>query len=154
MVAPSRVTRRTFVLGDSPRTPGGRLRSRRASRGRSERSVGKILLLGRLRELALYRSEFLQGKGYEVIAPTSRSETLDVIRRGAYDCAVLSYTLPNEVVLEYAQMLREHCPACPLIVITDKNLGDRSIKPDAIVVADEGPDALLSAIRQVLKLSS
>lgn len=77
-----------------------------------------------------------------------------MIRRGAYDCAILSYTLPNEVVLEYAQMLREHCPACPLIVITDKNLGDRSIKPDAIVVADEGPDALLSAIRQVLKLSS
>lgn len=145
----TRTVRRSFAFGGFPRTPRRRLRPR-DERDPFGRKVGKILLLGRIRELALYRAEFLQGKGYEVIAPRSRDEAVAAIRRTAYDVAVLSYTLPNELVLEYAQLLREYCPLCPLIVISDKDLRDRSVAPDAVVIADEGPDALLRAIRQVV----
>ena len=145
-----RDARRSFLSADLPRTPR---RPRRAHPRASEHrpaAAGKILLLGRIRELALYRSEYLEGKGYEVLAPSNRNEALEAIRHGGFEVVILTYTLPNDVVLEYAQMVREYCPSCPLIVITSENLGDRSVAPDAIVIADDGPDALLRALRRVM----
>jgi CheY-like chemotaxis protein len=146
----TRESRRPFALGDGPRTPHRNARSRKRERDTTARGAGKILLLGSIRELALYRTEYLQGKGYEVIAPSSRAEALETIRRGGFEAAILTYTLPNELVLEYAQLLREYCPPCPLVVITDRDLGDRNVAPDAIVIADHGPDALLRALRRLL----
>ena len=143
-------TRDSFGFANLPRTPRGAGRLRSSSRKHKRRGAGKILLLGRIRELALYRVEYLEGKGYQVLAPSNKSEALDAIRHGSFDVAVLSYTLPNDIVLEYAQLVHEHCPSCPLIVITNKDLGDRSIQPDAIVIADDGPDALLRALRDVV----
>lgn len=130
--------------------PRRRLRPSSAANDENARNAGKILLLGRLRELALYRTEYLRGKGYDVIAPSTRGEAVEAIRRAGYDVAVVTYTLPNELVLEYAQLLREYCPSCPLIVIADRDLGDRNVAPDAIVIADHGPDALLRAVQRVL----
>jgi ActR/RegA family two-component response regulator len=99
----------------------------------------------RIRELALYRSEYLSAKGYDVIAPSSREQALEVIRRGSFQLAVLTYTLSSDSVLEYADLLRQHCPACPLIVIANTNRTDRAVDPDEVVLADEGPEALLAA---------
>ena len=146
-----RDTRRSFALGDVPSTPRRPRRPHSRTREDHPAAAGKILLLGRIRELALYRSEYLEGKGYEVLAPANRSEALETFRHGSFDVVILTYTLPNDLVLEYAQMAREYCPSCPLIVITNADLGDRNVAPDAIVIADHGPDALLRALRTLMK---
>lgn len=106
-------------------------------------------MFGRIRELALYRAEVLRDRGFEVATPESREEAIAAIRRGAFDIAILTYTLSNETVQELAELLREHCPNCPLIAISSNTQMDREIRPDLMVNADDGPAALLGALRRV-----
>ena len=113
----------------------------------------RVLVIGRLRELALYRVEFLRQAGYIAAAPTDADEALSIMRRGHFDAIVLSYTLANEVVQRFADTAREYCPDCPIIAITETYMVDRRIAPDAIALADGGPSALLSALGRVLQAS-
>ncbi len=106
-------------------------------------------MFGRIRELALYRAEVLRDRGFEVITPDSREEAVAAIRKGNFDVAILTYTLPNDIVQELAQLVREHCSGCPLIAISNNTRMDREIGPDVMVNADDGPAALISALRRV-----
>jgi DNA-binding response OmpR family regulator len=108
-------------------------------------------MIGRLRELALYRAEFLGQAGYKTLVPADESDAFTIMRRGNFDAIVLSYTLPDEVVQRFAEAAREFCPDCPVIAITDTNTVDRRIAPDAVAIANEGPAALLSALGRVLQ---
>jgi DNA-binding response OmpR family regulator len=108
-------------------------------------------MFGRIRELALYRAAVLRGHGFEVVIPKSREEARAAIRKGGYDIAVLTYTLSNETVQELAEMIREYCPDCPLVAITSENRIDREIGPDEMVNADDGPTALIAALRRVTR---
>lgn len=112
----------------------------------------RILLLGRIRELALYRAEFLRTHGYRVATPETREEALRAIRTGNFDVAVLTYTLPSTQVEEFAQLIREYCERCRIIAISDARRLDRAIDPDAIVIADDGPAALIAAVRKVTEI--
>ncbi len=112
----------------------------------------KILLFGKNRELALYRAEVLQYSGFRVVTPAARHEAVEAVRRGDFDAAILSYTLSADTVEEIAELVRQHCPSCPLITISQEGTRDRRIDPDAIVVAEDGPRALLAALRRVLHL--
>lgn len=111
----------------------------------------RILMFGRIRELALYRAAVLRDRGFEVATPETREEAMAAIRKGGFDIAVLTYTLSNEMVKEFAEMIREYCPDCPLIAISNTGHIDREIGPDAMVNADEGPEALLAALRRVAR---
>ena len=64
--------------------------------------------------------------------------------------AVLTYTLPDEIVQELAELLRQVCPDCPLITISQTGHHDRRIHPEEVVLADDGPNALLEALRRSL----
>ncbi len=82
---------------------GGPPKSRDDGEGkRAGAGYGRVLMVGELRELALYRAEFLRSKGYTVAicAPPTSEEVAGTLRRGVYGAVVLSYTLPSEVVLE------------------------------------------------------
>ncbi len=131
-----------------PRGPNGG----EASKPARERSGthGRVLLFGRHRELALYRAAVLQHSGFRVLTPRTRQEALDAVRAGDFDAAILSYTLSADTVEELAEMLRQHCPTCPLITIAQERTVDRRIAPDAIVLADDGPQALLATLHHVL----
>lgn len=120
---------------------------------RAGRGAGgnRVLLFGRLRELALYRAEVLSSRGFSVVTPRNKEEAKEAIWRGDFDVVVLTYTLSSETVEELADLLREHCPNCPLIAISDSAKVDRRIHPDETVRADDGPPALLAAIRKVLR---
>ena len=119
-------------------------------RFRFRRTKGnRVLMFGNNRELALYRAIVLSEHGYAVAIPNNREEAATAIRKGNFDIAVLTYTLPNETVQELAQLVRDHCPECPLIIIAKTPRMDREIGPDEIVDGDEGPTALLSALRRV-----
>ena len=114
-------------------------------------SRNRVLIFGKLRELALYRAEVLQAHGFSVAIPENKSEAVTAIRRGSYDVVVLSYTLSSDTVEEITELVRQHCPDCRLITISDTKLPDPKIRPDANVLADEGPKALLEALRDMLR---
>ena len=139
-----------FCGGDGEDLP---VRRRRAGDNPDERKAAgtRVLLLGRIRELALYRAEVLRAHGYRVITPATKEDALRTIRSGNFDVAVLTYTLPNELVEEFAQLIREYCPYCPLLAITDSNRIDRRISPNETVIADEGPAALIAALHRVTR---
>ena len=109
----------------------------------------RVLLFGRFRELALYRAEVLRSQGFAVTTPFSREDSIAAVRRGHFDVAVLTYTLSSETVQELAELIREYCPECPIIAISNSDKEDREIDPDEIVIADDGPPALLAALRRV-----
>jgi CheY-like chemotaxis protein len=133
-------------------SPSGRERSSSSRKQLNWSTPGKrILLLGRLQELALYRAEVLRDRGFDVRTSTDREEGLKLIRRGDFDAVVLSYTLSNDTVEELAEEIREHCPTCPLVVIAQTSRTDRKIAPDAVALADDGPKALIAALRRVLR---
>jgi hypothetical protein len=113
-------------------------------------SYGRVLLFGKHRELALYRAEVLRHSGFRVVIPRTRQEAIDAVRHGDFDAAILSYTLSADTVEELAELVRQHCPTCPLITISQERTRDPRIDPDVIVLAEDGPPALLTALRQVL----
>jgi CheY-like chemotaxis protein len=124
------------------------------SSGKSDAIAGanrnRVLMLGRVRELALYRAEVLRNKGFQVEISLNDEHALELIRNANYDAVVVSYTLPDNVVRQLADEMRESCPQCPVVAIANTRVPDRTIRPDRIVLADEGPVALIRALRQVL----
>jgi len=126
------------------------------NKGNSERANktterNRVLMLGSIRQLALYRAEVLQQHGFHVHIAINRDQGLDLIHAGNYDVVVLSYTLPDSVVREFADEMRDSCPECPVIAISNAHRPDPIIRPDQMILADEGPAALLSALRHVLR---
>jgi CheY-like chemotaxis protein len=117
----------------------------------SQQLGNRVLLFSGIWEVALYRAEVLRGNGFQVVTPRHKEEAIQAIKHGDLDVAVLTYTLPNETVHELAQLLRESCPGCPLITISDSGRVDNKIDPDATVVAEEGPAGLIEALRRFTK---
>ena len=135
------------------RSKGSNRTNRTAANKRSPKKngkYGKVLLFGQHRELALYRAEVLRHSGFSVIAPATRHESLEVIRRGDIDAVILSYTLSADMVEELTEMVRQYCSSCALITIAQGRTHDRRISPDAVVLAEDGPQALISTLRHVL----
>jgi len=126
------------------------LRKSSAEKGTGADTV-RVLIFGRIRELALYRAEVLRTRGFSVIVPTTREQAREAIDQGEFDVAVLTYTLSNETVEELSELLRQKCPTCPLITITESHKIDGKIRPDRIVLADEGPESLIKALKAVMK---
>ncbi len=127
-----------------PRTEPGVSGSRRGAGGRdkpkSKKSdVATLLLFGRVRELALYRAEVLRHHGYEVIIPHTKAEAISVILAGGFDAAILTYTLSTETVEELADLIRQNCPNCPVICVSQSKTTDARIRPDEIVLAEQAP---------------
>ena len=132
--------------------PSRRERSSSSRKQLNQSTPGKrILLLGRLQELALYRAEVLRDRGFDVRTSTDCEEGLKLIRRSDFDAVILSYTLSSDTVEELAEEIREHCPTCPLVVIAQTPRTDRKIAPDAVALADDAPKALIDALRRVLR---
>lgn len=115
----------------------------------SKGTKARVLLFSGMRELALYRAEVLRGKGFDVSVPLLKEDVILAIKLGLVDVVVLAYTLPNETVHEVAELLREYCPECRLVVISESGRVDRRIAPDATVIATEGPAGLIEAIRRL-----
>jgi CheY-like chemotaxis protein len=128
-------------------------RQERAKDGKraTQKIGGRVLLVGLLRELALYRAEVLRNYGYRVSIPDTVEDAIRIIEEGDFDAAVLSYTLPNQVVQELAETVRESCPSCPIVAIFDTSRADRRIAPDAVAIAQDGPPGLIEALSRVLR---
>src|SRR5690349_1203794 len=113
---------------------------------RRHMSGNRVLLLGKQRELALYRAEFLRDRGFEVSIPSTPQSSIWEITRGAYDVAVLSYTLSSDEVQKMTDLVRQSCPDCPLVTISSTPHPDLKVDPDATVLAEEGPTGLIRVL--------
>ena len=137
--------------------PSGRRRSTSGRDSQAQRRVSpvdirrRVLIVGRIRELALYRAEVLYHHGYRAFTPETQEEAIAIIQTGDFDVAVLSYTLPDTTVQELAEILRAYSPDRPIIAISESRLVDRRVAPDAVVLAQQGPAALIRALRRVLR---
>jgi CheY-like chemotaxis protein len=144
--------KRIFVFDErqnrrkTPRTPAQK------DKQRSHDSAVRVLLFSRIWEVALYRAEALRAHGLDVVTPRCKEEAEEIIRRGEVDVVVLAYTLPSETVRELSDFIRQDCPGCRLIAISESGQFDQQVSPDAIVIASQGPGALIDAIRRVSRL--
>jgi CheY-like chemotaxis protein len=145
-------SRLRIVLGENhPKQPASRKNKGNTESSNKSTERNRVLMLGSIRELALYRAEVLHQHGFHVQIATNRDQGMDLIHAGNYDVVVVSYTLPDSVVREFADEMREYCPECPVIAISNAHRPDPIIRPDEMILADEGPAALLSALRHVLR---
>ena len=134
-----------------------RLRAPKTSHGAKQQSrrtgqPRRVLIFGRLFELALYRAEVLRSRGYAVVTPRSKAEAVRAIDDGEFDALVLSYTLASETAEEIVELVRQKCPECPLITISETGRADPKLGPDLVVQANEGPAGLLKALQKVFRV--
>jgi CheY-like chemotaxis protein len=112
----------------------------------------RVLLFSGIFEVALYRAEVLRAHGLEVRTPRTKDEAVAIIQRGEVDVMVLTYTLPSETVHELSDLVRQYCAGCHLVAISESGRVDERVEPDAVVIANEGPAALVEAIRRLRRL--
>lgn len=110
------------------------------------------MIFGRLFELALYRAEVLRSRGFDAITPRTKAEAVAAIADGEFDALVVSYTLPTETAEEIVELLRQKCPDCPLITISEAGSADRKLDPDLVVRASDGPPGLIKALQQIFRI--
>lgn len=142
-----------YLLPSSRRQKGGNESSgRKQKQQRKANGPRRVLIFGRLFELALYRAEVLRSRGFTVITPKTKSEAVAAIEDGEFDALVISYTLPSETAEEIVEILRQKCPDCPLITISETGSADRKLDPDRVVRASDGPPGLIKALQQVFRI--
>jgi len=122
-------------------------------RRKKPRIVGnRVLLFSGIFEVALYRAEVLRAHGLDVRTPRNKDEAIAIIQRCEVDVVVLTYTLPSETVNELSDLVRQYCAGCRLIAISESGRVDERVAPDAVVIASEGPAALVEAILRLRRL--
>jgi hypothetical protein len=136
---------------------GGRT-ARRTSQQRNKKQPSRkpgdprrVLMYGKLLELALYRAEVLRGQGFTVVIPRSKAEAIAAIQDGEFDTLVISYTLSSDTAEEIVELARQKCPGCPVITISETGKADRRLRPDVVVRANEGPSGLIKALQRVFR---
>lgn len=142
-----------YSLAAVRRSPGNGGKSRNHGKDRSSKlnDPKRILVFGRLIELALYRAEVLRNRGFSVITPKTKAEAISVILTGELDAVVLSYTLSSDTTEELMELARQKCPECPLITISESVAADRKLRPDVVVPASDGPAGLIKALGRVFR---
>jgi hypothetical protein len=149
----SQIQFEAFAGNDRLKNPDPDRRENRSRREPRRKSAGnRVLLLGKLRELALYRAEVLRDRGFDVKIPATAAEAVAEITRGEFDVAVFSYTLSSDEVQSLAELVRQSCPKCPLVAISATGMLDRKVDPDEIVLADDGPEGLIKVLRRLQRL--
>ena len=108
-----------------------------------------VLLLARRQEPGILQAEILRCEGFHVIFPAGRQEALAAIQKREFDAVLLSYSLSSETAEELAELVRQKCPGCPLVVIAVSEHEDSRIQPDEIVLAEQEPQAMIAALRRV-----
>ena len=138
--------------GERGRNDGKPLSTGKRQRKKPGTAGNRVLLFSGIFEVALYRAEVLRAHGLEVRTPRSKDEAVAIIQRGEVDVVVLTYTLPSETVHELSDLVRQYCAGCQLVAISESGRVDERVEPDAVVIANEGPAALVEAIRRLRRL--
>ena len=107
-----------------------------------------VLLLGMEREPGLFRVESMEHAGYKVIFPPNKQEALYAIHKGGFQAALISYSLSDRSAQEFFELIRQRCPDCAIIAISSNGSEDYKLEPDEIIQAEDGPEAMIAALKQ------
>jgi len=140
----------SLAVGGKP-ARGPRQKRNKKQPSRKPSDPRRVLIYGKLLELALYRAEFLRSKGFTVVIPKSKAEAIAAIEDGEFDALVISYTLASDTAEEVVELARQKCPHCPVITVSDTGKVDRRLRPDVVVRANEGPAGLIKAVERVFR---
>src|SRR5215472_15002701 len=113
-------------------------------------SIQLLLLLSVNRETALLRAHALRSAGFKVMLPTGTKDAMELLQKKKFDAVVISYSMSNENVAEMTELFRENNPNSPVITITKGRWADLKTDVDSSVDGDDGPDALIDAIRAAI----
>ena len=105
-----------------------------------------VLLLGTLRDIGYHTIEALYRAGHEVQFAENVREALAKVQQEDFDCFVLSYSLSSETLKELTEVLRQHRPACPTIVISERGTIDWELARSVTLHPERGVEALLDAL--------
>ena len=113
------------------------------------RKIMTVLLLASQRELGLFRIHALEGAGFHVLFPAGHEEARKAIQAGGFNVVLLSYSIADKFAREFMDLIRQTCPACPVVAISKDPWNDTKLQPDATVLADQGPEAMVEAVKNV-----
>lgn len=109
-----------------------------------------LLLLNVDLETALLRMHALKSGGFDVTLPTGTKDAMGILKKKKFDAVIISYSLSDENVAEMTELFRENNPNSPIIAVTKGRWADLKTDVDASVNGDDGPDALIDAIRTAI----
>ena len=109
-----------------------------------------VLLLSGDPDAARLRDYALTHAGFHVVRPNNRQEALQIVKKGKFHAAVVSYTLSSNTVEEMTNLFRESNPQAPIVVVTKGKWADWKTDLDVLVTAEEGPEALIEALQNAI----
>ena len=108
-------------------------------------------------EIGLLRPHilFLQGKGYDVDTVTNGQDALDRCRETTYDLIFLDENMPGLSGLETLSLIKDICPAVPVVMITkseEENIMDMAIgkKIADYLIKPVNPNQILLSLKKNL----
>lgn len=108
-----------------------------------------VLLLSEDTELSLLRAYVLRKAGYSVSRASSRQDALNLLKSRC-DALVISHSLPQESIREFAEHFRAENPNAPVIGIIKGSWQDLKIEMDGTANGENGPEVLLEAVAAAL----
>jgi CheY-like chemotaxis protein len=113
----------------------------------------RILSISYDKSLLATRQMILQSAGYEVTSALGLAEALTICKaRHDFDLLLMGHSIPQKDKIELFNALRPHCQA-PLLSILRSGEAPIS-QAEYAVDAQDGPEALLAAVRMALTRSS
>lgn len=110
-----------------------------------------VLLLGRNRELSLFRVHVLQAAGFNVLLPGSKHEALEAVKTSSFDVVLVSYSLSNDTAEELVELIRQRSPNCPVVAISETGWEDNKLQPEVTISANDGPEGMLAGIERAMR---
>ena len=89
-------------------------------------------------------------RGCEVTLPTRTKDAIDLLRKKKFDAVVISHSMSKENVADLTELFRENDPNSPIIAVTKGRWANLKTDVDASVNGEEGPEALIDAIRTAI----
>ena len=105
-----------------------------------------VLLLGSKGDWEPSIVATLERAGHIIQVPKRLEEALSLINQRSFDCVVLSYSLSNEVIEQFVELLKQACPTCPLIAISENGAMDLKLQPARMLQWSQGVEALVTTL--------
>jgi len=105
--------------------------------------------------VALYvRHKLLSSAGYGVISANDGAQALELFGNNPVDLVLLDYALPEMDGGQVAEAMKQYEPNVPIIMVSGAHVPQKSLVPvNHFVRKAEGPEALLTAIRELIASS-
>ncbi len=114
-----------------------------------------ILVVDDDHDLRSFMLDILRQRGYDVGEAFDYDSAILRLRRQPYDLVLLDITLPGRSGLDVLEFVRQHRPACPVIIVTGTSGLDLAIRSMTLGARDYitkpcSPNYLLHSVEHAL----